>query len=219
MQIDMKVFRYRLLFQRDERAKNMSHLEQIKFFRNFLTNNLPFLAKDRKISFGPAISEGYESLSEYIDVYFNERKNFQELKNYFVSLEEKGFKLLDVISIPIFFPSIESSAQVAEYEIFLENFNETIINNAAMNECKKEIIYERKKEDGSLKLLNIKDFIYKYSFEKEKNKISLYIRYISGRTVKPEIVIKLFFNYEGSLTKIIRKAFYWIDSKGNLNRL
>lgn len=208
-----------MVFTRDERAKDMSHLEQVRFFRSFLTANIPSLVKDKKISFGPAISQGYESMAEYIDIYLTERMKFEDFVKIFAKARESGFEFINATSIPIFFPSIESSIEISEYEIFLEVFDERIIDVAIENNKKDEIIYEKIGKKGRIKKINIKNFIYDYSFDESEKKIILRIRHISGETIKPEIFLKLFFCYDGKIKKIVRKAFYWIDSKGNLNQL
>jgi len=215
----MNIYRYRLVFGRNEKAKNMSHHEQIKFFRNFLKEKIPYIVSDRKISFGPAISCGYESLCEYIDLYLFQRIDFADFEKILRDTREKGFELLKAFSVPVFFPSIENSVEISEFEIYLSELDESIIFNVNENDKKKEIIYEKHKTDGTIKAINLKDFVFDCEIDKRKNAVILYIKHIYGVTIKPEIVLKLFCGYEGEIKKIVRKNFYWIDSNRKLNIL
>jgi len=215
----MNVYRYRLVFARNEKAKNMSHHEQIKFLKNFLKQKIPYIISDKKISFGPAISCGYESFCEYIDLYLYKRIAFENFQGFLDDIKENGFELIKAFSVPVFFPSIENSVEVSEFEILLSKLDDSIVLNANENNKKKEIIYEKNKNDGTIKRVNLKDFIFNYEINKENNTLILYLKHISGMSVKPEVVLKLFFGYEGEVKKIIRKNFYWIDSNKKLNIL
>lgn len=107
--------RYRVRLARAGAARRMTHLDQIKTLRRCVQN--AGFEGGVKAAFGPAISMGYESDAEYIDLKFTGPVSLTRVKEKLAACLPEGFKLVGVKRIPTFFPSIEAVANVVEYEI------------------------------------------------------------------------------------------------------
>ena len=130
--------RMRLRFARLEGAGNMSHLDQIKALRGIAAasgldccpakhgrNLVP------KMSFGPALSAGYESRSEYADLYLAQACREEVARAKLAAVKPEAFSLLSVKRVPVYFPSIEASVSAVRYLIeaeFKGNFTQADVD-------------------------------------------------------------------------------------------
>lgn len=196
--------RYRFRFVRKMR---IPYLKQTEIIKKMFKELFPYDIENKKnlFSFGPAVSMNYLSECEYVDVEFNKRieeKMFFSLfeKNMPEELELWNFKV-----IPLYFPSIESSINIIEYEIKFEKKLEDkfVIDN---NNC-----IVAKNENAEV---DIRKSIYDMGVK--DNIMRLFIDY--SFNVKPDI-IALHLVKNNDITDIVRKNFYWIDSKNKLNIL
>ncbi|MEF3280384.1 MAG: DUF2344 domain-containing protein [Elusimicrobiota bacterium] len=191
------MIRYRFVFSRDKRAKDIGFLRQVEQFRNMFRNAFSDneLQKN-KISFGPAIPCGYESLSEYVDIYLSRRIQDEEIKFIINKNICEGYSLLRFKTIPLYFPSVESCVDIAEYEILTDDESPLIFA----------------KEDDSIncsekcfKVVSVSDV------KKNGERIIIYMKKLE----KPEAFLTRLdksINVKG----IIRKNLYWLDSKKTL---
>ena len=114
-------FRVLLKFSRHGDVKYISQLEQIDCLRRVIKRtNLPVaytagFSPQIKMSFGPAISVGYESDCEYADLYFTEKVNLDIIKLEIAGKLPAGYKILEVKQMPVKFPAVEVLVNVAEY--------------------------------------------------------------------------------------------------------
>ncbi|MHB9156327.1 MAG: TIGR03960 family B12-binding radical SAM protein, partial [Endomicrobiales bacterium] len=148
------VQRLRLRFGRRGVVRFLSHLEQIEVFRRaFRRSGLPLaytsgFSPQLKMAFGPAISVGYESESEYLEVELSRRTEPDDVQQRIGGLLPEGFTLLSVRKAPLFFPSLDSLLNVADYRIKAEATDEQIREFLA----RPEIIVEKKKEKGTVRI-------------------------------------------------------------------
>lgn len=117
------VQRVRLRFRRSGPARFLSHLEQITAFRRMLRRTgLPLafthgFHPQPKISFGPAISVGYSSDAEYIDIELVNRVNPEVIRDRISAEIPPGFGLMSSKQIPVFFPSLDAVLNRVSYRI------------------------------------------------------------------------------------------------------
>jgi len=216
---------YRIRFSRTGKIRFLSHLEQIETIRRAIRRaELPVnyssgFHPQMEISFGPAISVGYESLCEFADI---ELEKFIEPIEIFKSIEKSlphGFSVLEVKKIPGFLPSIDSVVNLAEYSIeniekfFSEEQVKKIIEDTL---SKNEILFEFFKKNKSEKL-DLRKLIYKLEYS--NGILSLFLRFRPGKNIKPEIVIGHIFNLDENSVKylkVCRKMLYFEKPDGTL---
>jgi radical SAM family uncharacterized protein/radical SAM-linked protein len=211
--------RLRLRFSKRGAVKFISHLEQIEVFRRAARrSNLPIaftagFSPKVKSSYGPPLSIGQESASEYMELYFTQKVDIEEVKKEFARILPKGFKLLGAKRIPLNFPSIDILSNVAEYKIKNTELIQTEIDKFLMQDS---IMIEKIKKDRIISV-NAKPLIRK--FISASGTLKLQLRFGSGKTVKPEAVLnKLLENKKnyGRMYAIERTNLYVETKKGEL---
>ena len=213
-------YRLRIKFSRTGEAGNMTHLQQMKKVREgfslsetpvFRTNNKKAVPK---ISFGPAISMGYESLCEFADVYLTGLTQEKEIKAIFDKMKAQGINFVSAKRIPLLFPSLESSVNAVEYEVrgeFPDNFSQDKINQALL---KSELIFEKIKEGKSPKKINFRPLIIKMEYSKKEGAVVLVLKIEPGFNIKPENALSVIAGNSVKITGILKKQLYWINSGG-----
>lgn len=186
------MIRYRFVFSKKELARNIGFLSEVEYFRSFFSKSFELYvnSKKYKFSFGPALPYGYESESEYVDVFMADRMEDEEITLVINKNLMDGFELLRFKTVPIYFPSVESLVDVTEWEL---HFNDASNISSLMNSI----------------VSKYSDFIYLIS---EKNKIlSLYLK----KGIKLDIILKDF-NLNNDIERIVRRNLYWLGSKNDL---
>ncbi|MFH1618968.1 MAG: TIGR03936 family radical SAM-associated protein [bacterium] len=219
-------FRIRLKFSRKGPASRLSHLEQIRELRKTAeASGLPCACVKRgknrtaKISFGPAISVGYESLCEYADIYLRSAVGEAEAGEKIGAAFSPGLEVIRVRRIPLHFPSIESLVNVAEYEIrgkFPEHYGTDALRRFL---DRSEIIFVKTKPDGTKETINVRPLVL--SMETDgAGTAGLMLRYGPKRNVKPERVLALSLDTEPDPDwKVLKKGLYWESPGGMLKTL
>lgn len=213
-------YRMRIKFSRIREAGNMTHLQQMKEVREgFSSSGVPvFKANNKraslKISFGPAISMGYESLCEFADIYLTELTKENDIKAIFDKMKVPGINFVSAKRIPLLFPSLESSVNAVEYEVrgeFSEDFSQDKINQAL---SKSELIFEKIKNGKSVKKINFRPLIIKMEYCREKSLVVLVLKIKPGFNIKPENTVSIIAGNSARITGILKKELYWINSGG-----
>ncbi|MDR3195955.1 MAG: TIGR03960 family B12-binding radical SAM protein [Endomicrobium sp.] len=211
--------RLRLRFSKKGTIKFISHLEQIEVFRRAARRSgLPIaftagFSSQVKSSYGPPLSIGQESASEYVELYFTRKVDIEEVKKEFARVLPEGFKALDAKRVPLNFPSIDILSNVAEYEI---KGIEVSRDEIAEFLTRDSIIIEKVKKGKGI-TVDAKPLIR--NFTSENDALKLQIRFGSGKTVKPEAVLnELLENKEnyGRIYDIERTNLYIETKKGEL---
>jgi len=184
------VQRMRLRFARRGAVRFLSHLEQIEVFRRAIRRaGLPVLYTggfhpQPKISFGPAVSVGYESTSEYIEIEFARRIEPAEISAKLSPELPPGYELLASRRIPLMFPSIDSLVNVALYEIGVEVTPEQREAFLA-----RETMIVEKKKGGRVEQIDAKPLLRELLVT--EGKVMLQLRFGPKRNVKPEKLVQL----------------------------
>jgi radical SAM family uncharacterized protein/radical SAM-linked protein len=216
------IMRLRFCFSRKGIIKFISHLEQIEVFRKAARrSNLPlaFTAgfnPQVKSSYGPPSYVGHESSSEYMELYLTQEVSLEDARIKFSNVLPSGFRLLSVKKIPLIFPAIDTLANIAEYKIKDTNISQKMIGVFLSQE---KILIKKVKKGKTIEF-DAKPLIR--VFENESGILKLQLRFGSGKTVNPEIVLhKILGNQENDalMYKIERSKLYVEIKNGEIYEL
>ncbi|MDR2437512.1 MAG: TIGR03960 family B12-binding radical SAM protein [Endomicrobium sp.] len=209
------VMRLRLRFSKKSVAKFISHLEQIEVFRRAARRScLPIaftagFSPQVKSSYGPPLSIGQESTSEYMELYFIEKVDEEEVKKEFTKFLPEGFKILSAKRVPLIFPAIDILSNLAEYKIKDIEVSQSKIEEFLSQDS---IIIEKIKKGKTIPI-DAKPLIR--LFNKENNVLKLQVRFGSSKTVKPEAILNKLFESKENYNKIysIERTNLYIETK------
>ncbi len=214
--------RIRLKFARLEKARNLSHLEQIKALRDLAAasglRSCPAKCGREtapKMAFGPAISVGYESRCEYADLYLAEFVRDEDAARRIRAVSSEYYELVGAKRVPVFFPSIESSVNAAEYIIeagFPAGFSQKDVDGFL---ARPEALYEKVRTSGERETIDVRPLIRGAEYDAAAAALKLVLKFEPGKNVKPEAVLGLMAPGAG-IKRIVRRELYWQDSKGQL---
>jgi radical SAM-linked protein len=192
LQVPGLLMRYRLRFKRTGEARRLSHLQQIDAVRRAIQNSSWPVAMTQskrprpRVSFGPAISVGYESYAEYCDVDVEKRLDPQTSKETLAPHLPAGFELMQAKSIPRFFPSLEQSLNAASYQIVAPVLDGTQAKWDAFGK-NENFMVTKKKEDRDV-IIDARPLVH--SWKLTGPQLELTLRFGPGRTIKPEKLIQ-----------------------------
>ncbi|MDR2427148.1 MAG: TIGR03960 family B12-binding radical SAM protein [Endomicrobium sp.] len=207
------IMRMRLRFSKKGSARFISHLEQIEVFRRAARRSgLPVaytagFSPQVKSSYGPPLSVGYESLCEYMELYFTEKVSRDEVISGFTDILPRGFKILDAKRVPLSFPSIDVLANIAEFSIKnIDISREKIYDFMSCN----SIMVEKNKK-GKITEIDAKPLIKRFDISKEG--LTMQLRFGNGKTVKPEMILKKLLENQKNYVRIynIEKIQLYIE--------
>ncbi|MDR2066585.1 MAG: TIGR03960 family B12-binding radical SAM protein [Endomicrobium sp.] len=218
-QVTAPVVRLLLRFAKKGMIKYISHLEQIEVFRRSARRSgLPIaftsgFSPQVKSSYGPPLSIGQESSSEYIELYFTENISTKIVKLAISKVLPEGYNLLNVKKMPLLFPSIDRLVNVSEYKI-----KDIIVSQKEIDEflSQDEIVIIKQKKD---KIITIDAKPLIRLLEIESGDLILQLRFGSGKTVKPEMVLEKLLKLKTGELKVYsikRTALYIETSNGTM---
>lgn len=174
-QYDKPIYKYRIKLTKSGILKYFSHLDwQNTFFKAISRTDLDVVFSQgfnptMKISMGVALPLFVESRCELVDV---ELFNDMTVENLKLKLEEvlpKEAEIISIVKIDKSSPSIDVTAQWAEYEISVFNPDiydfETLKYNTDRVLSSEEIFIEKKNKKGLIKKINIKSSIKSHRYE------------------------------------------------------
>jgi len=187
--------RYRVCVSRLGAARELTHLAQIELLRRtVLVSGLPVVMDKRrkkrrpKLSFGPAISKGYESLAEYFDMELVSRVPAQEVISSLTDALEDGYAVRSVRRIPRYFPSLDASINVVRYTIS-GGFPDDQGASLAGFLSRAEIIIKKLKDGGAREeRVDARPLILEMVQESSRV-LQLVLRFGPKKTIKPEALL------------------------------
>ena len=216
--------RYRVRVSRTGPASRLSHLEQIEALRSaVLRSGLPFIPDGRRkrprprLSFGPAISVGYESMAEYFDMDLSVAVPLADLAQRLACALGTWFMVQNARRIPAFFPSLDASINVVRYEIrgpFPGGAEESLAR--FLNRT--EIPIEKAKDGGArIERIDLRPLILAAAME-AFDLMALTLRFGPKRTVKPEAVLREWLGPQVRLEdfRVLRKELLSETSGGQM---
>lgn len=209
------VMRLRLRFSKKGMIRFVSHLEQVEAFRRAAKRSgLPIaftagFSPQVKSSYGPPLSVGQESSSEYMELYFTQKVNIENVKLEFSKALPDGFRLLDVKKIPLNFPAVNTLSNVSEYKIKNVNIAQEKIDKFLSQDL---IIVEKIKKWETVNI-DVKPLIK--SFKNENGVLKLQLRFSSGKSIRPETILKKLLRNQDSRDEAcaIERTNLYIETK------
>ena len=167
-----------------------------------------------RLSFGPAISMGYESEAEYFDLELESPEEPREVAQALTSALPAGFRVMGVRRIPRFFPSLDSCINVVRYEVggaFPADGSETLRRFLDRG----EIPIEKVKKGGALvERVDARPLIIDMSLA-APDRVRMTLRFGPKRTLKPEVIIREWLGGAEGL-QVIRKELFSETASGEL---
>lgn len=215
--------RYRIRVARQGLSRFISHNDQIEIFRRASRRaGLPLsytsgFSPQPKMSFGPAVSVGYESNAEYFEVELDKHKNPEEIRSALAAQMPEGFRVLSVRQIPSVFPSLEVLCNVVDYTAYLDvspGMKEDIrrFNGA------ETFIYEKVSSGGMKSEIDLKKLVRRLEVIDE-NSVFFSENIEPGKTVKPEKILAFLLKIDEREIIIRREKFYTVKRDGSLLEL
>ncbi len=214
----------RIKYTKTGDLRMLSQLEiMTTFARAFRRASVPILFSEGfhphpKISFGPALPVGVESICEYMDVELSKHLNPSEIKEDVNKYLPDGMKTINVREIPVNTPSLNSFITHYAYEI---KFQESVIDAPPFSEINlsdlTELWAERVTEkDGRkiTKMINTRPFIDEIRWL-NKDTIFLMLKSIDRECCRPADVLKALF----AVLALSPSAMLRVNSAKNVSAL
>ncbi|GHT47066.1 hypothetical protein AGMMS49936_07080 [Endomicrobiia bacterium] len=207
--------RFRLRFSKKGAVRFVSHLEQIEVFRRAARrSNLPVaftagFSPQVKSSYGSPLSVGYESLCEYMELYFTQKVSAENVKMEISNVLPNGFKLLDLKKVPLAFPAIDILSNVAEYKISNTGISMEEIDKFLSQD---KILIKKTKKGKSVEI-DAKPLIR--FFRSEAGVLKLQLRFGSGKTLKPELILQKMLENQENFARIynVERTELYVETK------
>lgn len=218
--------RMRVRLLREGPAGALTHLAQIEAIRRaVLGSGLPVLRDGRRrrprprLSFGPAISVGYESHAEYFDMDLLSVCAPEDVARGLSGSLGEGFHVREVRRIPPFFPSLEATLNVVEYQVqgpFPADAQEGLREFLG----RREIVIEKVKDHGArIERVDARPLIRAAALA-APDRLELTLRFGPKRTLKPEAILRSWLGPLAPLSgfRILRKELFSETAGGSLMR-
>lgn len=174
-QYDRPIYKYRIKLTKSGILKYFSHLDwQNTFFKAISRTDLDIVFSQgfnptMKISMGVALPLFVESRCELVDVELFDDIAVENLKLKLEKVLPKEAEIISIVKIDKSSPSIDVTAQWAEYQISVFNPDiydfETLKYNTDRVLSSEEIFIEKKNKKGLIKKINIKSSIKSHRYE------------------------------------------------------
>lgn len=196
-------FKVRIKFSRTGPLRFLSHLDLMTaIIRAFRRTDIPVVysegfAAHPKVSFGPALSVGMESESEYLDVELGHKVGLDKVMSELNSQFPQGIKALDAGYLTFKAESLSSAIKRFTYSLSIPVNMGYNISADAINEGmqRSEIIVTRRIEEAHKKI-DIRPFIEKIELVSGVSgiQVNLILQSRDGKGCKPAEALKGLFN-------------------------
>ena len=180
--------RARVRFAREGAGAQLTHLRQIEALRRAIEASSWPAARTQakkpklKVAFGPAISVGYESDAEYVDVELAARLDPAKAKEDLQKHLPEGFSVVSVKSIPRFFPSLEETINAVRVRLSSPLLLGTEDKWRAFAAADRYMIVKKKQDREEV--IDARALVK--SWKLEGDSLEMILRFGPGRTLKPE---------------------------------
>jgi radical SAM-linked protein len=184
--------RARVRLSRNGEAAKLTHLRHIDAVRRAIEGSGWPASRTQakkpklKVAFGPAISVGYESEAEYVDVELNARLEPAKAREDLQKALPAGYGVVSVKSIPRFFPSLEETLNAARYEI-----SSPLLAGSEEKwkkfEASERFMVVKKKADRE-EVIDARACVKSWALNGDT--LDIVVRFGPGRTLKPERIVQ-----------------------------
>lgn len=211
---------YRLSYQKLGLVRFLGHLDLLNvILRAFRRLRLPLVfsqgfSPHPKISPGPPLSLGFESLAEYLDIQLY-GENFGDLPERLNDIIPEGLSFTGIKKLSGKVKSISSILTGASYRVQLpEDFAKKTPNlQEFLNRSNISIVRVRK---GKKKILNIRPFIVDLEYDSEARNLRIETKFIDGQTVKLQELFSVLFPDQPDLflQSTVLRTGVWVAQNG-----
>lgn len=180
----------------------ISHLDVVKLMERVFRRGKVNMAYSEgfnphpKMSFGPALGLGVESLCEYIDIETKEEIDLEKLLSQINAVSVAGVEFMEAEELPEKSGSIVAYLTHSDYKIMIEldreEDQERISRRVqAINEAE-EILLTRKTKKGNPVSYDMKEYIGSLEDEVTENGLLLRCRVCSGsvKSINPKVILE-----------------------------
>lgn len=184
--------RARVRLSRAGEAAMLTHLRHIEAIRRAIeasgwpASRTQAKKPKLKVAFGPAISVGYESEAEYVDVELSARLDATKAREDLQKVLPPGYGVVSVKSIPRFFPSLEETLNAARYEVVSPLLAGTEGKWKAFDSSERFMVVKKKADREEV--IDARACVKSWSLSGEK--LDIVVRFGPGRTLKPERIVQ-----------------------------
>jgi len=150
------------------------------------------------------VSVGYESRAEYFDIELAGEPDCRDVARLAGTRCPEGFMLAEIRKIPSFLPSLESSANIAEYSVRGSGFSgsgEDIRKKIGEFLSKDSLVVEKTRK-GRVKKVNIRPLVRRMSLEDDR--VELVMFFGPGQNIKPEKAVAAVLGLDEDGEKLLR---------------
>lgn len=214
----MRPVRLRIRYTKTGDIRMLSQLEiMTTFIRSLRRADIPIIYSEGfhphpRISFGPALPVGVESVCEYMDIELKKPLNLLWLKEHLNKFLPEGLKVLNITGILAGAPSLSSVIKLYGYEIRFarpEDVEKDRIN--ALSEVKELWVQREITKDGKKKVreINVVPFIKDIKWIRG-DILYILLKSRDGECCRPSDVVSALFNIPPYHTgvRIIRTGLY-----------
>ena len=183
--------RCRLRLERKGTGRWLSHLEHVQAVRRAFRRAGIALATDAgrspkaRLAFGPAVSVGQESESEYVDAWLAGDLAPEEAARSLARALPAGYRVLEAKKVPLHFPSVEASSNAALWEAS-GDLPDDLDERLKQFESREELWMEKRSPSRTSKI----DLRKAAEFRREATTLRLRLRFPPGLPLRPEEALK-----------------------------
>ncbi len=187
-QSGIAIQRARVRLSRSGPAAMLTHLRHIEIVRRAIeasgwpASRTQAKKPKLKVAFGPAISVGYESVAEYVDVELVSRLDPAKAKEDLQKSLPDGYGVVAVKSIPRFFPSLEETLNAARYTLTSPAFEGTREKWETFWASERFMVVKKKSDREEV--IDARACVKSWSLTGDA--LDIVVRFGPGRTLKPE---------------------------------
>ena len=216
----------RMKYSKTGILRMLSHLEVMTLLiRTFRRGDIPLLYSEGhhphgKISFGPALPVGMESISEYMDVELRRPVSISWLKDHMNKFLPPGIEILHITGLLPGTPSLNSIITFYEYKIRFETMDGIERDKILVLTREKELWAQREMEkDGRriIKNINVRPFVKDIKWTGDDT-LFLLLQSVNGKVCRPSDVVHALFglSYMDPHVRITRTGLYGIKGQSML---
>jgi len=219
------IAKLRVMYAKKDKMRQTSHLDTVNTIRSCVRKSGLQVAQSGgvnprlRIAFGPPLPAGYTSECEVFDIEVVRRIPPDEAKTLLAANFPAGIEVINVSSVPLLSPPIDSVLNCVRYVIEglpVSSEHEHLISSFfAGSEYPIERI-----TDKSSRIIDARQVVLE--IKKDGERLVMLLRFGPKKTLKPDVILqKLFGLEEGQRAKlaIARTAFYNETQTGEIREI
>ena len=197
----------RIKFSKHGVLKFIGHLDVMRYFQKAIRRagiDIAYssgFSPHQVMSFAAPLGVGLESNGEYMDIEVNSLTSSQQVMDALNGQMADGIRVLEVKLLDDNSGNAMASVAAASYSIrFREGHRPQFLSARSLNDfCSQQEITVTKKTKRSEAVFDMKPYIYGLSLDEDGSTIHLTVDASSANNLKPSLVMKAYFEMNGSI--------------------